>query len=179
MDETGRKLLMEFKIAHLGQPVNAELLSTLGDSEAMVKINQTDYRLKVLRFSTNILEFMINNSYHYAKILDSSTSEVKLIIDGTEMKITKHSKLSEILEKSSSKLSLETAINNLTSQIPGRVVSVLGKQGDSVNKGDSIVVLESMKMQVAVKSHKDGKIKEIKVKQGNAVSRNDVIAIIE
>jgi hypothetical protein len=30
---------MEFKIAHLEQPVNAELLSTLGDSEAMVKIN--------------------------------------------------------------------------------------------------------------------------------------------
>ena len=68
---------MEFKIAHLEQPVNAELLSTLGDSEAMVKINQIDYRLKVLRFSTNILEFMINNSYHYAKILNSSTSEVK------------------------------------------------------------------------------------------------------
>jgi biotin carboxyl carrier protein len=95
------------------------------------------------------------------------------------MKINKHSKLSEILEKSLSKISQTAGVNNLTSQIPGRVVSVLGKQGDSVNKGDSIVVLESMKMQVAVKSHKDGKIKEIRVKQGNTVSRNDVIAVIE
>ncbi|MGA6989385.1 MAG: acetyl-CoA carboxylase biotin carboxyl carrier protein subunit, partial [Nitrososphaeraceae archaeon] len=155
------------------------LLSTLGDSEAMVKINQRDYRLKVLKFSTNILEFMINNSYHYAKILSSSTSEVKLLIDGTEMKISKHSKLSEVLEKSLSKISMSTGVNSLTSQIPGRVVSVIGKQGDSVNKGDSIVVLESMKMQVAVKSHKDGIIKEIKVKQGNTVSRNDIIAVIE
>ena len=170
---------MEFKIAHLEQPVNAELVSTLGESEAMVKINQKDYRLKVLRFSTNILEFMIDNSYHSAKILYSSTSEVKLLIDGTEIKINKHSKLSEVLEQSLSKISQTAAVNNLTSQIPGRVVSVLGKQGDSVNKGDSIVVLESMKMQVAVKSHKDGKIKEIKVTQGNTVSRNDVIAVIE
>lgn len=170
---------MEFKIALLEQPVNAELVSTLGESEAMVKINQKDYRLKVLRFSTNILEFMIDNSYHSAKILHSSTSEVKLLIDGTEMKINKHSKLSGVLEQSLSKISQTAAVNNLTSQIPGRVVSVLGKQGDSVNKGDSIVVLESMKMQVAVKSHKDGKIKEIKVKQGNTVSRNDVIAVIE
>ena len=170
---------MEFKIAHLEQPVNAELVSTLGESEAMVKINQKDYRLKVLRFSTNILEFMIDNSYHSAKILYSSTSEVKLLIDGTEMKINKHSKLSEVLEQSLSKISQTAAVNNLTSQIPGRVVSVLGKQGDSVNKGDSIVVLESMKMQVAVKSHKDGRIKEIKVTQGNTVSRNDVIAVIE
>ena len=170
---------MEYKITHLEQPVNAELLNTLGDSEATVKINQRDYRIKVLRFSTNILEFMINNSYHYAKILSSSTSEVKLLIDGTEIKISKHSKLSEVLEKSLSRVSLVAGVNNLTSQIPGRVVSVLGKQGDSVNKGDSIVVLESMKMQVAVKSHKDGMIKEIKVKQGNTVSRNDIIAVIE
>lgn len=170
---------MEYKITPLEQPANAELLSTLGDSEAMVKINQRDYRLKVLKFSTNILEFMINNSYHYAKILSSSTSEVKLLIDGSEMKISKHSKLSEVLEKSLSKISMSTGVNSLTSQIPGRVVSVIGKQGDSVNKGDSIVVLESMKMQVAVKSHKDGIIKEIKVKQGNTVSRNDIIAVIE
>ena len=170
---------MEYKIKPLEQPANAELLSTLGDSEAMVKINQRDYRLKVLRFSTNILEFMINNSYHYAKILSSSTSEVKLLIDGTEMNISKHSKLSEVLEKSLSKISMSTGVNSLTSQIPGRVVSVIGKQGDPVNKGDSIVVLESMKMQVAVKSHKDGIIKEIKVKQGNTVSRNDIIAVIE
>lgn len=177
MEQTERELLMEFKITHLEQLVNAELVSTLGESEAMVKINQRDYRLKVLRFSTNILEFMIDNSYHSAKILNSSTSEVKLLIDGTEMKINKHSKLSEVL--SSHTFTQTAGVNNLTSQIPGRVVSVLGKQGDSVNKGDSIVVLESMKMQVAVKSHKDGKIKEIKVKQGNSVSRNDVIAVIE
>jgi biotin carboxyl carrier protein len=170
---------MEYKIAHLEQLVNAELVSTLGESEAMVKINQKDYRLKVLRFSTNIIEFMIDNSYHYAKILNSSTSEVKLLIDGVEMKINKHSKLSEVLEKSLSKISQTAGVNNLTSQIPGRVVSVLGKQGDTVSKGDSIVVLESMKMQVAVKSHKDGKIREIKVKQGNTVSRNDIIAVIE
>ena len=170
---------MEYKIAHLEQPVNAELVSTLGESEAMVKINQKDYRLKVLRFSTNIIEFMIDNSYHSAKILNSSTSEVKLLIDGVEMKINKHSKISEVLEKSLSKISQTAGVNNLTSQIPGRVVSVLGKQGDTVSKGDSIVVLESMKMQVAVKSHKDGKIREVKVKQGNTVSRNDLIAVIE
>lgn len=170
---------MEFRVSNLDRPVNAELISTLGESEVLVKINQKDFRLKVLRLSTDLIEFMIDNTYHYAKILNSSTSVVNLIVDGSEMRINKHSKLSEVLEKSLSKISQMTGINNLTSQIPGRVVSIIGKQGDSVNKGDSIVVLESMKMQVAVKSHKDGKIREIKVKQGNTVSRNDVIAVIE
>jgi len=34
-------------------------------------------------------------------------------------------------------------------------------------------------MQVAIKAHKDGKIKEIRVKEGATVSRNDIVAIIE
>ncbi|MRN68768.1 MAG: acetyl-CoA carboxylase biotin carboxyl carrier protein subunit, partial [Nitrosopumilales archaeon] len=37
----------------------------------------------------------------------------------------------------------------------------------------------SMKMQVAIKAHKDGNIREIKVKQGTTVGRYDVVAIIE
>ena len=48
-----------------------------------------------------------------------------------------------------------------------------------VKKGDAVVVLESMKMQVAVKAHKDGNLKEIKVENGAAVARNEIIAIIE
>jgi biotin carboxyl carrier protein len=36
-----------------------------------------------------------------------------------------------------------------------------------------------MKMQIAIKSHKEGIIKEIKVKEGSTVSRNEIVAIIE
>ncbi|MDE1829067.1 MAG: biotin/lipoyl-binding protein, partial [Thaumarchaeota archaeon] len=38
---------------------------------------------------------------------------------------------------------------------------------------------ESMKMQVSIKSHKDGVVKSIKVKQGASVAKNDVLAEIE
>ena len=44
---------------------------------------------------------------------------------------------------------------------------------------NEICVLESMKMQVSIKSHKDGKIKSLKIKEGNSVNKNDVIAEIE
>jgi biotin carboxyl carrier protein len=55
----------------------------------------------------------------------------------------------------------------------------LVEPGNSVKKGDAVVILESMKMQVAVKAHKDGNLKEIRVKQGAPVARNDIVAIIE
>jgi len=42
-----------------------------------------------------------------------------------------------------------------------------------------VCVLESMKMQVSVKSHKDGEIKILKAKEGNSVNKNDIMAEIE
>jgi biotin carboxyl carrier protein len=51
--------------------------------------------------------------------------------------------------------------------------------GSPVKKGDPIIVLESMKMQVAVKSHKDGNVKQIKVNKGATVARYDIVAILE
>lgn len=101
------------------------------------------------------------------------------MVDGQPLTVRKHSKLTEVLEKASALGSAGGGDRNLSSQIPGRVVSIPAKAGDAVKKGDVVVVLESMKMQVAVKAHKDGTIKEIKVKQGASVARNDVMAVIE
>jgi biotin carboxyl carrier protein len=122
---------------------------------------------------------LLDNSFHYAKILQSGTAEVKLIIDGQPLVVKKHSKMTEVLEKASATGGAGGGDRNLTSQIPGRVVNIAAKPGTEVKKGDVIVVLESMKMQVAVKAHKDGNLKEIKVKQGTSVARNDVLAVIE
>ena len=67
----------------------------------------------------------------------------------------------------------------MKSQIPGKVVSISVKEGDNVKKGDVICTLESMKMQVAVKAHKDGIVKTLKVKETATVAKGDIIAEIE
>ncbi|MEM1959473.1 MAG: biotin/lipoyl-containing protein, partial [Candidatus Nitrosocaldus sp.] len=63
--------------------------------------------------------------------------------------------------------------------VPGKIISILAKKDMPVKKGDVIMVVESMKMQVKIKAHKDGVVKELKVKEGANIARNDVIAIIE
>jgi biotin carboxyl carrier protein len=135
--------------------------------------------LRLLKTGTNEFEFMLDNTFHHAKILQSGSAEVKLVLDGQPLTVKKHSKLTEVLEKASALGGAGGGDRNLTSQIPGRVVNVAAKAGSEVKKGDVVVVLESMKMQVAVKAHKDGSLKEIKVKQGASVARNDVLAVIE
>jgi biotin carboxyl carrier protein len=159
--------------------LDGEVLRTTDNNSVLVKIGGKQHTLRLLKSGTNEFEFMLDNTFHHAKILQSGSAEVKLVLDGQPLTVKKHSKLTEVLEKASALGGAGSGDRNLASQIPGRVVSIVAKVGSEVKKGDVIVVLESMKMQVAVKAHKDGSLKEIKVKQGASVARNDVLAIIE
>ena len=170
---------MQFKVGDLAEMLEGEVLRTTSNNSILVKIGGKQHTLQLLKSGTNEFEFLLDNSFHHAKILQMGSAEVKLIIDGQPLTVKKHSKLTEVLEKASAAGGVGGGDRNLTSHIPGRVVSVEAKTGTKVKKGDTVVVLESMKMQVAVKAHKDGNLKEIKVKQGTSVARNDVLAIIE
>jgi biotin carboxyl carrier protein len=170
---------MEFKVGDLAEMLDGEVLRTADDNSVLVRIGGKQHTLRLLKTGTNEFEFMLDNTFHHAKILQSGSAEIKLIVDGQPLTVKKHSKLTEVLEKASALGGAGGGDRNLASQIPGRVVNIAAKAGTEVKKGDVIVVLESMKMQVAVKAHKDGTLKEIKVKQGTSVARNDVLAVIE
>lgn len=67
----------------------------------------------------------------------------------------------------------------LTAPMPGKVVRVLVAQGDQVEAGAGVLVVEAMKMQNEVKSPKKGIIQKIQVQEGAAVNAGDVLAIVE
>lgn len=170
---------MEFKVGDLAQMLKGEVLRTADDGSVLVSIGSKNHTLKLLKSGSGEFEFILDNRFHHAKVLNSGSAEIKIMLDGQPITVKKHSKLTEVLEKASALGGAGGGDRNLASQIPGRVVNIPAQPGTDVKKGDVIVVLESMKMQVAVKAHKDGHLKEIKVKQGASVSRNDVLAVIE
>lgn len=70
-------------------------------------------------------------------------------------------------------------MTEVPSPITGSVWKVLVGNGASVNEGDTIVILESMKMEIRVKCPHNGRVVEIRVKEGDSVLEDDIIAIIE
>jgi biotin carboxyl carrier protein len=67
----------------------------------------------------------------------------------------------------------------LTAPMPGKVVRVLVREGDEVNPGSGVAVVEAMKMQNEIKSPKKGTIQKVLVSEGAAVNAGDVLAIVE
>lgn len=61
----------------------------------------------------------------------------------------------------------------------GNVLKIVVSKGDVIEKGDHIVVLETMKMEIHVNSHFSGIVKEIKVSHNDFVNEDEIIAIIE
>ena len=67
----------------------------------------------------------------------------------------------------------------LTTPLPGSIFSMRCNVGDAVNEGDTVLVMESMKMESEVKAHQAGTIQSILVKEGDNVQTGDQLVIIE
>jgi len=63
-------------------------------------------------------------------------------------------------------------------EMVANVWKVVVSQGDSVEEGDTLVILESMKMEIPVVTESAGTVSELKVGEGDVVQEGDVIAVI-
>jgi len=67
----------------------------------------------------------------------------------------------------------------LLTQMPGKVVKLMKKEGDKVAKGETVLILEAMKMENEIKSGADGVIKSVNVKEGQALEAGFLMVEIE
>ena len=69
--------------------------------------------------------------------------------------------------------------NEIRSYIPGTIIKINVKVGDVVKAGESLLVLEAMKMQNQIEMPFDGKIKEICVSEGDKIPKKELMILIE
>ena len=68
---------------------------------------------------------------------------------------------------------------NVEAHITGTVWKVECEVGDTVAEGDTVVVIESMKMEMPVEAEDAGTVREIRCAEGQAVSEGDVLVVLE
>ncbi len=74
---------------------------------------------------------------------------------------------------------LRGAMADIEAHITGTVWKIEVAVGDEVGEGDTVVILESMKMEMPVEAEDPGKVSEIRCEEGQPVSEGDVLVVLE
>lgn len=134
-------------------------------------------------------KFKINGYLYNVSINSLQNDTAEVVVNGREYivnieSVEKNQKSNQSAE--SSELPKEepgttskNAIRNIKSPLPGIIVEINVKPGDSVKKGQKIAVIEAMKMENEITADCDGVVSEIKVKVGDSVLEGAVISTMQ
>ncbi|MBK6729459.1 MAG: acetyl-CoA carboxylase biotin carboxyl carrier protein subunit [Bacteroidetes bacterium] len=142
-----------------GNAVSAEIIKT-GERFFHVLDNGKSYTVEVVR-------------------IDAATKTMILRINNNEYEVQVKEKLDLLLEKMGFDGASSAKIKDLKAPMPGAVLDIRVEAGQTIQKGDALIVLEAMKMENVLKAPGDAIVKSIEVQKGQNVEKNHVLIIFE
>jgi biotin carboxyl carrier protein len=113
-----------------------------------------------------------------SRILEGIPFQYSLItnrINSTEYIVQVKDEYDALLHRLGLDKMLTTELRDVKAPMPGLVLKLLVIAGDTVVKGDSLIILEAMKMENILKASSDGVGKNIPVKEGDKVEKNQLL----
>jgi len=141
-------------------------------------IDNKSFAAKVEYIDKGEIDFSIGKKTFHAKILKGDGMFSKVSINEQEFQMYRN----DLLDVSHGAQAAEDAIdesNNIMSPIPGKIFKILVKEGESVRKGDIVVVIDAMKMENNITAKKEAKIKKILVNLNQMVEVNTALVELE
>ncbi|OVE74003.1 biotin attachment protein [bacterium B17] len=108
----------------------------------------------------------------YAITINNNTTTV----DGKAYTVDLRASDSAAAPAAASESKATGTITPIKAQMPGQVIKIVASEGQEVNEGDTILVLEAMKMEMDVNSHISGTVTKIVAKEGAQVAAEDLLA---
>src|SRR5689334_5120943 len=140
-------------------------------------INGEKIILDVAEVSDGYFHVVLNNKSYRAEIVktDQATKTFTFKINGRLYPVTLKNKFDLLLEKMGMSSGAASKINNIKAPMPGLIIDLRVKDGDKVSVGDTLVILEAMKMENSIKSPGEGLVKSVKVKKGDSVEKGQIL----
>jgi len=110
---------------------------------------------------------------------DYATKTFVIKINQNSYNVTLKDEFDQLAEKLGFSNMASQKMNNIKAPMPGLVLDVVVNVGDTVAKGDSVLILEAMKMENVIKAEGDAVVKAIVIEKGTAVEKNQVLVEFE
>lgn len=142
-------------------------------------VDGVEYVVDVVRFAKGTYSMLYNDRSFFIELIEGKDSK-KYYVNTKNLSYEL-----EVIDaesrylKNKNKGGFDSSENSIISPMPGKVVKVLVKKGDTVQQGQTVIIVAAMKMESEFKVNKDGVVTEVHVKDGDTVDGNQTLIVIE
>ncbi|GER81221.1 MAG: biotin/lipoyl-binding protein [Anaerolineales bacterium] len=162
-------------------------ITTLDGKEYLIEITD-EHHVSVNGRLLEVDFVSVNGQPVYSMIIDGKSYESyvyeteegwQVLTRGRQYNLTVEDEREKRLRAAAGGRVAESGEYHLKAPMPGLIVAIPVNEGDPVKKGQTLVILESMKMQNELKSPKDGTVGRIRVKQGETVEQRQALLSVQ
>ena len=137
---------------------------------------------KLIQWDISIIQdgyfhILLENQNYVAEVvdIDTTTKRFTIKVNGRHYPVILKDKFDVLLEKMGMNANAGAKVNHVRAPMPGLIISLKVKNGDEVKTGDTLLILEAMKMENIIKAPGDAIVKSVKVSMGQGVEKNQVL----
>ena len=146
------------------------------EDEWSCRLNGYDIHIDTVALNENTLSLVMNGQSVEAS-RDVASGAGRIFINGIPYEVSLEDPRS--LRSRKGRARSPHGSQTLLASMPGKVVRLLAREGETIQKGQGIVVLEAMKMQNEIRSPRDGVLAKLPAREGANVNSGEVLAVIE
>lgn len=142
----------------------------------MIELDNKKYDVEIFEEQRNTLRIKIGSKEYIVHVVENDNNNTTQLLSRNT-----HNKVDEQVGMIQKSIEIGSSLleeNAIFSEIPGRILKILVSEGDRVSMGDTIAVVESMKMEIEIKSPRSGIVKKILVKDGSYVNVGQPIILL-
>lgn len=138
-------------------------------------VNDDRVQVSLLRYENNLIKFSCCNRQIEAYVSRGRDGNVYITIAGREFTVSDPLLLNHGEDLPAFAAAALRSSDDIVSPMPGKVIKVNAKEGQTVKKGDILLIVEAMKMENSVAAIRDGIVEKVSVKQGEKVDTATVL----
>ncbi len=150
-------------------------------TDATILVNGQPLGWDIATVDAGKFHILFNNRSYNAQVVeaDYQNKSFQIQINQNQYTIAVKDRFDILLEQLGMGNASAKKVNDLKAPMPGLVVAIKVQVGDVIKKGDTLLILEAMKMENVLKATGDGKVKSIKVNAKENVEKNQVMIEFE
>ncbi len=151
----------------------------LDEGEQKADVNGSGLDYQIIHQNNGRLLFRTGTKLYKIDNVSVNGRRVSFSIDGTFMEAVVKDDHDLLLEKLGFSDSVEASAGALEAPMPGKILEILIEEGQKVEMGQPVLILEAMKMENELKAPIEGTVGSLIVKQGDNVEKNQILLEIE